>query len=152
MLQQDKPDDFVIATGIQYSVRDFINDAAEELDMKIRWEGEGLNEIGYLQYSPLAGLGGGISSPTPSMGEGRGEGDKPNDKLMSPSGGGAGGGGEKPIVRVDPRYFRPTEVETLLGDPTKAQQKLGWKTKITFKELVSGWSGKTSKPPNGMNS
>ena len=137
MLQQEQPDDFVIATGVQYSVRDFINAAAEELDMKIRWEGEGLNEIGYLQYSPLAGLGGGISSPTPSTGEGWGEGEKPIDKLMSPSGGGAGGGGEKPIVRVDPRYFRPTEVETLLGDPTKAQQKLGWQPKITFKELVA---------------
>jgi len=92
MLQQEKPDDFVIATGIQYSVRDFINAAADELEIKIRWEGQGLEEIGYWQ--------------------------------------------EKPIVRVDPRYFRPTEVETLLGDPTKARDKLGWTPKISFKELV----------------
>lgn len=136
MLQQEEPDDFVIATGVQYSVRDFINAAAEELGMKIRWEGEGLNEVGYLQCPPLAVAGGGVSSSSPLMGEGRGAGDKPIDKLMSPSGGGAGGG-EKPIVRVDPRYFRPTEVETLLGDPTKAHQILGWQPKITFKELVA---------------
>ena len=93
MLQQDEPDDFVIATGIQYSVRDFINAAAEEMGMKIRWEDHGLEEIGYWL--------------------------------------------EQPIVRVDPRYFRPTEVETLLGDPTKAREKLGWTPKISFKELVT---------------
>lgn len=104
MLQQPEPDDFVIATGIQYSVRDFINAAAEELGMKIRWEGQGINEAGY---------------------------------LLSPSRGGAGGGKEKPIVRIDPRYFRPTEVETLLGDPTKAKEKLGWTPKISFNQLVS---------------
>lgn len=111
MLQQAEPDDFVIATGIQYSVRDFINAAADELGVKIRWEGQGLEEVGY---------------------------------LISPFGGGAGGGmvhsrgaSEKPIVRVDPRYFRPTEVETLLGDPAKAHQKLGWKPKISFQELVA---------------
>jgi len=102
MLQQEEPDDFVIATGVQHSVRDFINAAAEELGMKIRWEGKGINEIGYLQYPSLAG-----------------------------------GGGEKPIVRVDPRYFRPTEVETLLGDPAKARQKLGWTPRVIFKELVA---------------
>ncbi len=99
MLQQDEPDDFVIATGLQYSVRDFINAAAVELDMKIRWEGKGLEEVGY---------------------------------WTDPD-----GGGEKPVVRVDPRYFRPTEVETLLGDPAKAREKLGWTTKISFQELVS---------------
>ena len=93
MLQQEEPDDFVIATGVQYSVRDFINAAANELEMKIHWEGNGLQEIGYWQA--------------------------------------------KPIVRVDPRYFRPTEVETLLGDPTKAKDKLGWTPKISFKELVA---------------
>jgi GDPmannose 4,6-dehydratase len=92
MLQQEKPDDFVIATGVQYSVRDFLNTAADELGMKIRWEGQGLEEIGYWQ--------------------------------------------EKSIIRIDPRYFRPTEVETLLGDPTKAKDKLGWTPKISFKELV----------------
>jgi len=111
MLQQEKPDDFVIATGVQYSVRDFINAAADELKMKIRWEGQGLEEVGYLRRPPLAGV--------------------------ARSAGGGGLGGEKPIVRVDPRYFRPTEVETLLGDPTKAHQILGWQPKITFKELVS---------------
>ena len=97
MLQQDEPDDFVIATGMQYSVRDFINAAAVELDMKVRWEGRGLEEVGY---------------------------------WTAPA-------GEKPIVRVDPRYFRPTEVETLLGDPTKAREKLGWTPKISFQDLVS---------------
>jgi GDPmannose 4,6-dehydratase len=117
MLQQEEPDDFVIATGVQYSVRDFINAAADELEMKIRWEGRGLEEVGYLiSSSPLAGEDHKLS-PLP-LGEGQGE-------------------GEKPIVRVDPRYFRPTEVETLLGDPTKARQKLGWTPRITFQELVA---------------
>jgi GDPmannose 4,6-dehydratase len=100
MLQQDKADDFVIATGLQYSVRDFVNAAAKELGMNIRWEGQGLDEVGY---------------------------------LLSPS----SADGEKAIVKVDPRYFRPTEVETLLGDPTKAKEKLGWVPKITFDELVA---------------
>jgi GDPmannose 4,6-dehydratase len=94
MLQQDKPEDFVIATGVQYSVRDFVNAAAKELGMNIRWEGTGMEEKGY-------------------------------DHLG------------KCIVAVDPRYFRPTEVETLLGDPTKAKEKLGWIPKITFDELVA---------------
>ncbi|SEM42736.1 GDPmannose 4,6-dehydratase [Syntrophus gentianae] len=93
MLQQPLPDDFVIATGVQYSVRDFINAAAHELEIKIRWEGKGLDEVGYW--------------------------------------------GERPIISVDPRYFRPTEVETLLGDPAKARQRLGWTPKITFQELVT---------------
>ena len=96
MLQQPEPDDFVIATGAQYSVRDFINAAAAELGMKMHWEGQGLDEVGYW------------TSDT-----------------------------KKPIVRVDPRYFRPTEVETLLGDPTKAREKLGWVPKVTFQELVA---------------
>ena len=94
MLQQDEPEDFVIATGVQYSVRDFVNAAAGELGMKIRWNGEGVNEKGF------------------------------DDK-------------GKRIVAVDPRYFRPTEVETLLGDPSKAKTKLGWVPKITFSELVA---------------
>ncbi|MGC2047688.1 MAG: GDP-mannose 4,6-dehydratase [Gallionella sp.] len=94
MLQQDQPEDFVIATGVQYSVRDFVNAAAKELGMVITWRGKGVDEIGF-----------------------------------DTSG--------KCIVKVDPRYFRPTEVETLLGDPTKAKQKLGWSPKITFDELVS---------------
>jgi GDPmannose 4,6-dehydratase len=100
MLQQDKPEDFVIATGVQYSVRDFVDAAAKELGMNIRWEGLGVDEVGYLLSSSPAG-------------------------------------GEKAIVKVDPRYFRPTEVETLLGDPTKAKEKLGWVPKITFNELVA---------------
>lgn len=117
MLQQNEPEDFVIATGAQYSVRDFVNAAAAELGMKIRWEGSGVNEIGYLTSSPLAAE---IGYVTPSSfgGEGRGE-------------------GAKPIVAIDPRYFRPTEVESLLGDPSKAKNKLGWSPKITFDELVS---------------
>ena len=93
MLQQDNPEDFVIATGVQYSVRDFINAAAKELDMNIRWDGSGLNEKGFDNSG-------------------------------------------KCIISVDPRYFRPTEVETLLGDPAKARTKLGWTPKITFEELV----------------
>jgi len=96
MLQQETPDDFVIATGKQYSVRDFVNAAAKELGMKIRWEGEGVDEIGILDSAP-----------------------------------------SRVVVKVDPRYFRPTEVETLLGDPTKAKQKLGWAPKVSFEELVS---------------
>ena len=94
MLQQDKAEDFVIATGVQYSVRDFVNAAAEELGINLRWVGEGMDEKGY-----------------------------------DASG--------KCIVAVDSRYFRPTEVETLLGDATKAKEKLGWTPKITFKELVA---------------
>ena len=94
MLQQDKPEDFVIATGVQYSVRDFVNAAAVELGMKIRWEGSGKDEKGYNHAG-------------------------------------------KCIIAVDPRYFRPTEVETLLGDPSKAKEKLGWTPKITFDELVA---------------
>jgi len=102
MLQQDHPEDFVIATGVQYSVRDFVNAAAQELGMNIRWEGTGVNEVGFLEPCPL------------------------NLEL-----------GARAVVRVDPRYFRPTEVETLLGDPTKAREKLGWTPKITFHELVA---------------
>jgi len=94
MLQQDQAEDFVIATGVQYSVRDFVNAAAKELGMEIRWEGEGVDEKGFDTHG-------------------------------------------KCIVAVDPRYFRPTEVETLLGDPSKAKNKLGWTPKITFDELVA---------------
>ena len=94
MLQQDEADDYVIATGVQYSVREFVDAAACELGMAIRWEGSGINEKGYDSEG-------------------------------------------KCIVAVDARYFRPTEVETLLGDATKAHQKLGWKPRITFEQLVS---------------
>ena len=95
MLQQDEPDDFCIATGVQYSVRDFVNFAWSHLGKKIRWEGEGINEKGY---------------------------DADTNKL---------------IVVVDSRYFRPTEVETLLGDSSKAKNKLGWEPKITLEEMVN---------------
>ena len=94
MLQQKKPDDFCIATGVQYSVRDFVDFAWSYFNKTIRWEGEGLNEKGY---------------------------DSESDKL---------------IVAVDPRYFRPSEVETLLGDASKAREKLGWEPKITIEEIV----------------
>lgn len=95
MLQQDQPEDFVIATGVQYSVRDFVNAAAKELGMSIRWEGNGVDEKGYCEETGAC------------------------------------------VVAVDPRYFRPTEVETLLGDPTKAKEKLGWQPETTFEELVA---------------
>mgnify|MGYP001425556920 FL=1 len=92
MLQKEIPEDFVIASGIQYSVRDFINKAGEVLDMNITWHGRGLEEIGLWD--------------------------------------------NKEIIKIDPRYFRATEVETLLGDATKAREKLGWEPKISFEELV----------------
>ena len=94
MLQQDKPEDFVIASGVQYSVRDFVNAAAKELGIVITWHGQGVEETGTDQ----------------------------NGNVM---------------VKVDTRYFRPTEVETLLGDPTKAREKLGWEPKTSFEQLVS---------------
>jgi GDPmannose 4,6-dehydratase len=106
MLQQDHPEDFVIATGVQYSVRDFVNAAAKELDIEICWEGKGVDEKGYW-LDRHSRVGGNLAKK------------------------------EMPIVQVDPRYFRPTEVETLLGDPTKARVKLGWTPTTTFQELVS---------------
>ena len=108
MLQQEQPEDFVIATGKQYSVRQFIEWTATELGMQIRWEGEGVNEVGYW-----------LNPPLPLPGEGR-DGGLPS---------------EVPVVRIDPRYFRPAEVETLLGDPTKAKEKLGWVPEITAQEM-----------------
>ena len=106
MLQQAQPEDFVIATGIQYSVRDFINKAAAEFGMTIDWQGKGKEEIGK------------VRSITPLIGEKYGV--KPGQV----------------IVRIDPRYFRPSEVETLLGDANKAQAKLGWKPSTSFDQLV----------------
>jgi GDPmannose 4,6-dehydratase len=94
MLQQDKPDDYVIATGKQYSVRQFIELGGAELDMDIDWQGNGVDEIGI-------------------------------DRVTG-----------KKIVAVDPRYFRPTEVETLLGDPSKAKKQLGWSAKTSMSQLV----------------
>jgi len=94
MLQQDEPEDFVIATGKQYSVREFVEEAAPYFGMQITWRGEDLNEIGYDVFTG------------------------------------------KEVIKVNPKYFRPAEVETLLGDATKAKEKLGWEPKISFKELV----------------
>ena len=94
MLQQDEPDDYVIATGVQYSVKDFVEEAASYFGMKIVWMGEGLNEIGYDLNT------------------------------------------KKTVIQVNPKYFRPAEVETLLGDASKAKEKLGWEPKISFKQLV----------------
>jgi len=108
MLQQDAPDDFAIATGEQHSVRDFVDAAADELGMKIKWQGKGVDEIGILESIDQSQV---TSDQSPKVGD--------------------------RIVAVDPRYFRPTEVETLLGDPSKAKSQLGWTPKITFKELVS---------------
>ena len=92
MLQQKKPEDFVIATGKQYSVREFIDQASKNIDMKIIWKGKGLNEVGTFNG--------------------------------------------KNIINIDARYFRPTEVETLLGNASKAKKKMGWSPKISFKDLV----------------
>lgn len=94
MLQQDTPKDYVIATGEQHSVREFVEIACKELDIQLRWEGEGVDTLG----------------------------------IDTSSG--------KAIIKIDPHYFRPTEVETLLGDATEARELLGWKPKVTFHELV----------------
>jgi GDPmannose 4,6-dehydratase len=94
MLQQDEPDDYVIATGEQYSVKQFVEAAAPYFGMRIEWMGEGLNEIGFDWNT------------------------------------------KKPVIKVDAKYFRPAEVETLLGDATKAKRKLGWEPKISFEQLV----------------
>jgi len=111
MLQQDAPEDYVIATGKQYSVRDFVETAAAEVGIRIRWEGSGVDERGIVANVE------------------RVEG-KPFDATENLQPGDV-------IVQIDPRYFRPTEVETLLGDPTKAREKLGWVPKIGFKELIA---------------
>lgn len=94
MLQQEKPEDFVIATGEQFSVREFVEIAAKKIDISINWQGEGINEVGKDATGKI-------------------------------------------VVRVDPHYFRPAEVESLLGDASKAQQKLGWKPRISFESLVT---------------
>lgn len=94
MLQQDRPDDYVVATGNQYSVRDFVEEAAAQLGIHIRWSGEGINEKGFDEKGNC-------------------------------------------IVAVDPNYYRPTEVDSLIGDPSKAMKRLGWVSKTTFRSLVS---------------
>jgi GDPmannose 4,6-dehydratase len=93
MLQQDQPEDFVIATGVQHTVREFINWSAKALGMQLQWTGQGVDEVAFWN--------------------------------------------DKPIVKIDPRYFRPTEVESLLGDPTKAKEKLGWVPEITAQQMCS---------------
>ena len=94
MLQQDEPDDYVIATGKQYSVKDFVDEASPLFGMKIEWMGEGVDEVGYDWNT------------------------------------------KRPVIKVSDKYFRPTEVESLLGDATKAKEKLGWEPEISFKQLV----------------
>jgi len=101
ILQQKKPEDFVIATGKQYSVRDFVNEVSKNLNMKIEWRGKGLKEKGFFNG--------------------------------------------KDIIRVNPKYFRPSEVQTLLGDASKAKKKLNWSPKISFKELVKEMTDKDLK-------
>ena len=105
MLQQEQPEDFVIATGVQYSVRQFIEMAALELGVTLRWEGQGVEEKGY-----VAAI----------------EGDKAPNLQVGQN-----------IVAIDPRYFRPAEVETLLGDPSKAKSRLGWEPQITVQDMIS---------------
>jgi GDPmannose 4,6-dehydratase len=105
MLQQEQPEDFVIATGMQYSVRQFIDWSAAELGIKLRFEGEGVDEVAVIDSIT------GDNAPALEIGQ--------------------------VIVRVDPRYFRPTEVETLLGDPSKAKAKLGWSPEITAQQMCS---------------
>jgi len=94
MLQQDEPDDYVIATGEQYTVREFVNKASNYFGMKIEWMGEGMDEVGYDWNT------------------------------------------KRPVIKVSEKYFRPAEVESLLGDATKAKEKLGWEPEISFKELI----------------
>ena len=105
MMQQESPDDFVIATGVQYSVRDFIRWSAVELGITLRFEGQGLDEVAIVEAIE------GDDAPGLNVGD--------------------------TVVRIDARYFRPTEVETLLGDPSKAKEKLGWVPEITVQEMCA---------------
>lgn len=105
MLQQEQAEDFVIATGVQYSVREFIAWSAAHLGITLRFDGEGVNEVGIVEKV--------VGEDAPAVTEG------------------------DVIVRIDPRYFRPAEVETLLGDPTKAKEKLGWVPEITVEEMCA---------------
>jgi GDPmannose 4,6-dehydratase len=104
MMQQDQPEDFVIATGNQVSVREFITRSAAQLGVTLRFEGQGVDEVGMVQAIS------GDKAPALAVGD--------------------------VVVKVDPRYFRPAEVETLLGDPTKAKQKLGWVPEITLDQMI----------------
>jgi GDPmannose 4,6-dehydratase len=105
MLQQEKPEDFIIATGVQYKVRQFIEWSAEELGITLRFDGQSVDEVGVI--AAIAG----DNAPALNVGD--------------------------TIVKVDPRYFRPTEVETLLGDPSKAKGKLGWVPEITVQQMCA---------------
>jgi GDPmannose 4,6-dehydratase len=125
-LQQDQPEDFVIATGEQYSVRDFVSAVAKELGMKIRWEGKGIKEVGILDAMPSD------ASSSPSMPH-----SSPVTSHRSPVTGVGHPSLGQAIVQVDSRYFRPTEVDSLLGDASKARAKLGWVPKVRFRELVA---------------
>jgi GDPmannose 4,6-dehydratase len=108
MLQQEKPDDFVIATGVQHSVRQFVEIAARQLGVTLTWEGSGVEEKGI------------VAAVDPGAGD--------KFKFVPEPG--------DVIIQIDPRYFRPAEVENLLGDPSKANRELGWKPCISFEELV----------------
>jgi GDPmannose 4,6-dehydratase len=133
MLQQDQPEDFVIATGEQHSVREFVEAVAADLDMKIRWEGKGVEEVGILEADVRRQTPDASNSPPARGGVpgGRGGGSSALGTQHSALKRGS------VIVAVDPRYFRPAEVDTLLGDASKARRKLGWKPKVKFRELVS---------------
>jgi GDPmannose 4,6-dehydratase len=115
ILQQDEPDDYVIATGEQHSVRKFCELAFSETGIKIEWKGKGISEIGLIQDI----------NPSPML--------KKYDRREQLRDLHKG----KTVLAIDPRYFRPTEVDTLLGDPTKARKKLGWKQKVSFDQMVS---------------
>ncbi len=115
MLQQEEPDDFVIATGRQFSVRDFVNATAAELGLTLAWQGSGLDETGTVAAVDAARLARASGRQSVECHVKAGD----------------------VIVRVDPRYFRPTEVETLLGDPARAKKKLGWEPKTSFEDMVA---------------
>ncbi|MDR7096748.1 GDP-mannose 4,6-dehydratase [Hydrogenophaga laconesensis] len=108
MLQQEQARDYVIATGVQFSVRDFIERTAAELGMQLEWRGSGVDEVAFWL--------------------------NPSDAAREASGQGSG---PLPVVRIDPRYFRPAEVQTLLGDPSKARRELGWVPETSFEQMVS---------------
>ena len=116
MLQQDEPRDYVIATGRQFSVRDFVDEAAKGLGLVLEWKGKGVEETGIvagIDASVFSRLHSSVSSFEPDVAVG------------------------DVIVKVDPRYFRPTEVETLLGDPAMAKEELGWEPATTFEQMVA---------------
>jgi GDPmannose 4,6-dehydratase len=117
MLQQERPEDFVIASGMQFSVRQMVEEAAAVVGVKLRWQGQGAEKVGIVDALNLETAGDGAKGGSPL----------PASPALVPG---------SVIVRVDPRYYRPTEVETLLGDASKARKKLGWTPKTSFAELV----------------